>query len=105
VDLAVTRRTASRGPAGILVVNVTGSLVLGVVVGLSLYHGVADPTRAVVGTGFVGAYTTFSTFSYDTVRLLEDGRLRQAALNITLSLAGGLAAAATGLWLVAVAWP
>ncbi|HZM39117.1 MAG TPA: CrcB family protein, partial [Acidimicrobiales bacterium] len=46
VDLAVTRRTASRGPAGILVVNVTGSLVLGVVVGLSLYHGVADPTRA-----------------------------------------------------------
>jgi len=87
------------------VVNVTGSLVLGVVVGLSLYHGVADPTRAVVGTGFVGAYTTFSTFSYDTVRLLEDGRLRQAALNIPLSLAGGLAAAATGLWLEAVAWP
>jgi len=105
VDLAVTRRTASRGPAGILVVNVTGSLVLGVVVGLSLYNGVADPTRAVAGTGFVGAYTTFSTFSYDTVRLLEDGRLREAVLNITLSLAGGLAAAATGLWLVAVAWP
>jgi CrcB protein len=105
VDRTVTRRAATSGPVGTLIVNVTGSLVLGVVVGLGLWHGFDDPTRAVVGTAFGGAYTTFSTFSYETVRLLEDGLLRQALLNITLSLGGGLAAATTGMLLVAMLWP
>jgi len=55
-----------------------------------------QPRYLSVGTGFVGAYATFSTFSYETVRLLEDGATRQSLLNIAASLAGGLAAAAVG---------
>lgn len=97
VDRTVADRTGAGWPAGTLAVNLTGSLLLGFVVGLGIFHGVGDPARAVVGTGFIGAYTTFSTFAYETVRLVEDGAVRHALLNIGLSVAGGLAAAATGM--------
>ena len=52
-----------------------------------------------LGTGLLGAYTTFSTFSYESVRLLEDGAVAEAALNVAGSLVLGLAAAAAGLGL------
>lgn len=97
VDVAVQHRTSSVLPVGTLVVNVTGSLALGFVVGLALYHGLADDARTVVGTGFLGAYTTFSTFSYETVRLVEDGSPGEALLNVAASLVLGLTAAAIGL--------
>jgi CrcB protein len=101
VDLAVSRRTGSGFPAGTLVVNVTGSLVLGFLAGLGLYHGLGDTPRLVIGTGFVGAYTTFSTFSYETFRLLEDGSVREAVLNTTASVVLGLGAATAGLLVAA----
>jgi fluoride exporter len=97
VDVAIQRRRSPTWPPGTLAVNLTGSFVLGLLVGLGLYHGLGDPVRSVAGTGFVGAYTTFSTFSYETVRLLQDGTYRPALLNVTLSMAGGLAAATVGL--------
>jgi fluoride exporter len=97
VDVAVQRRRSPIWPLGTLAVNLSGSFVLGFVVGLGLYHGLGDPVRTVAGTGFVGAYTTFSTFSYETIRLLQDGAYRPALLNVTLSTAGGLAAATVGL--------
>jgi CrcB protein len=97
VDLAVQHRRHTPLPLGTLVVNVTGSLALGFLVGLGLYHGLATTPRTLIGTGFLGAYTTFSTFSYETVRLLEDGSTRDAVLNITTSLGSGLAAAGLGL--------
>jgi CrcB protein len=53
----------------------------------------------VLGTGLLGAYTTFSTFSYETVRLLQEGAAAAAALNVAASLVLGLTAAATGLGL------
>jgi CrcB protein len=78
-------------------VNVTGSLALGLVVGLVLQQGVDPDVRTIVGTGFLGAYTTFSAFSYETFALLEDGAGATAARYAIGSVVAGLAAAACGL--------
>jgi fluoride exporter len=102
VDIAITERTRSPLPWGTLVINVTGSFVLGVVTGLALYHGFPKNVRVVIGVGFCGAYTTFSTFTFETVRLLEEGDAVEAIKNVTGTfLAAGLAAAA-GLALAAI---
>jgi CrcB protein len=97
VDGAVTARRSSARPWGTIVVNVTGSLVLGVLAGLSISHHLPITVGAAVGDGFCGAYTTFSTFSFETVRLVEAGDLVGAAANIGVSLVAGLAAAGAGL--------
>jgi fluoride exporter len=97
IDLAVQLRTEAVFPLGTLTVNLTGSLALGFLVGLSLYHGLGDDVRTVVGTGFLGTYTTFSTFTYETVRLLEDGSTMEALGNAAASAVAGLAAAGVGL--------
>jgi CrcB protein len=99
----VQRRTEQMTPAGTLVVNVTGSLVLGVVVGLALYHGLPSRPRLVLGTGFCGAYTTFSTFTLDTLRLFEEDGAGPALMNVGLNTALSVAAAAAGLALASVA--
>jgi fluoride exporter len=77
-------------------VNVTGSFVLGLVTAAAGDHGLPPAATALVGTGFCGALTTYSTFSYETVRLLEDGALGTAAANVAGSIAAGLAAAVAG---------
>jgi fluoride exporter len=95
VDVLVSERSGSTFPLGTMVVNVTGSFVLGLITGLAMYHGLPRTAREVLGTGLVGAYTTFSTFSFETVQLLEEGELQGALANVAVSLvAGGLAAAA-----------
>jgi CrcB protein len=96
VHAAVQSRTASRFPFGTVVVNLTGSFVLGLIVGLVTYQGVDADLRTIVGTGFLGAYTTFSSYAYDTFGLLEDGVPRAAVVNAVGSIALGLAAAAVG---------
>jgi CrcB protein len=93
----VQSRTASRFPFGIFVVNMVGSFMLGIVVGLVVAQGVDPDLRVVVGTGFIGAYTTFSTFSYDTVGLWESGATRAALVNALGSVGLGLVAATAGL--------
>ena len=97
VDGWVQDRVSGVFPWGTFVINVSGSLLLGVVTGLALYHGLGDLPTIAIGTGFCGAYTTFSTFSYETVRLLEEGSVGLAAGNAFGSVAVGLAAAAIGL--------
>lgn len=79
---------------GTFVINATGSLLLGFITGLALYHGLHGAPRVVAGTGFCGAYTTFSAFSLETVRMIEQGAHR-AALRYSLSTAAvcGTAAA------------
>ena len=97
VDGWVQGRAGGPFPWGTFVVNMTGCLVLGVVTGLGLHHGLGDTTRTIVGTGGLGAYTTFSTLSFETVRLAEEGAVDRAFLNAAGSLLVGLAAAAAGL--------
>jgi len=84
-------------PLGTLAVNVSGSLVLGIVTGLALCHGLPRVPKAVLGAGFCGAYTTFSTHAFETVRLAEDGARRSAVVNVLANLLLGTAAAAAGL--------
>lgn len=86
-------------PLGTTVINVTGSFLLGLVTGLALAHGLPPEWRAVLGTGFLGGYTTFSTASYETVRLAQQRRYRAALMNGVGMLALALAAAGLGLWL------
>jgi CrcB protein len=92
LDGLVSERVRAELPAGTLAVNVSGSLVLGLVTGLTL-HGDA---LVVVGTGLLGSYTTFSTWIFESHRLAEDGRGRVALANLVLSVAVGLAAVALG---------
>lgn len=101
VDGLVQSRARGVFPYGTFVINVTGSFVLGLVTGLALYHGLGPLPRALIGTGLCGAYTTFATFSYESVRLLEEGSFAAAMSNVFLSLIAGLLAAAAG---IAVVW-
>lgn len=95
-DLAVQRRHDSVFPWGTLVVNVVGSAVLGVTAGAVSASGGPAWVLTLVGTGFCGALTTFSTFGFETVRLVEDGAFGEAGLNVAVSVAAGLVACAGG---------
>lgn len=101
-DQWVQSRHDSVLPWGTFTVNVTGSLILGVVGGAASTGALPAWVLTLVGTGFCGALTTFSTFTYETWRLLETGSWRPAILNVVGSLAVGLAAAALG-WVVGTA--
>jgi CrcB protein len=92
LDGAVARRLGRDFPYGTLAVNVSGALALGVLVGVA----VSGDGYRLIGTGVLGAYTTFSTWMLETRRLAEDGRLRLGALNIVVSLALGVGAAWLG---------
>jgi CrcB protein len=93
LDSAVRTRRATTFPYATLVINVSGSLLLGVLTGLVLFHGGAGTVRQVVGTGFCGGYTTFSAVSFETIRLVQQGRLAlawaTAAGNLLLTLGAG----------------
>jgi CrcB protein len=101
VELAVSARTGRRFPWGTLLVNVTGSFALGFITGLALYHGLGARSKTIVGTGFVGAYTTYSTFAYETVDVSERASARAASAYATVSIVAGVAAATLGLVLAA----
>jgi fluoride exporter len=87
LDGAVASRVGSAFPFGTLAVNLTGALALGVLHGA----GVGDDAVRLAGIGLLGAYTTFSTWTLESHRLGEDGRLRLGLANLIVSLALGLA--------------
>lgn len=97
LDGAVRARVVGRFPVGTAVVNLSGSLLLGVLTGLVMFHGAPGRLTLVAGTGFCGGYTTFSTATFETVRLAQQGELGGAGLNLAVSVAGTMAAAAVGL--------
>jgi len=101
-DGAVQDRSSGAFPFGTLTVNCTGSFILGVVTALAWYHGLGGRAHAVVGVGFCGALTTWSSVTWETVRLAEDGLVRQAVLNVVGGTAAALAAAALAIAVVAV---
>jgi CrcB protein len=101
VDRWVQTRHASAMPWGTFTVNAVGSLVLGLAAGAVAAADGPDWVLVLVGTGFCGALTTFSTFGYETVRLAEEGAVGTAVLNVVGSVAVGLAACAGGWWLAA----
>jgi len=96
VDAEVEHRSTHPRPHGTLVVNAAGSLVLGVVTALALRGEVSDGALTVIGVGFCGALTTFSTFAVETVRLLEDGAVDHAFKNAVLHATIAIGAAAIG---------
>lgn len=102
VERAISARRGRYFPWGTLVVNVTGSLALGFLTGLALYHGLATTPKAVVGTGFIGAYTTFSTYAYETVDVAERTSARVAGTYAVVSIVAGVAGATLGLVLAAL---
>jgi fluoride exporter len=102
-DRAVQRRHDSVFPWGTLAVNVAGSLVLGFVAGAAA-RGVSPHVLALVGTGFCGALTTYSTFSYESVRLVQQGARFFAVANIAVSVVAGLGAAFCGVAVAEAIW-
>jgi fluoride exporter len=100
IDGWIEDRVGDDFPWGTLVVNVTGCLALGVLTGLARSHGLGSTVGTIIGTGGLGAYTTFSTFTFETVRLVEEGKLSFALGNVVTSMVAGLGAAALGIAIV-----
>lgn len=95
LDRTIQLRHESWTPWGTLTVNLLGALLLGALLGLASGRVGADLVPF-LGTGFCGSFTTYSSFSYETVRLLEERRSWAALGNITVTLLGGLGAAMLG---------
>ena len=102
VDRFVQDHTGGAFPWGTFAVNVSGAFLLGILTGLGISHGLDPTARTVVGTAGFGAYTTFTTFTFETVRLAEEGAVNEALRDAIGSFVAGLAAAAAGLALAAV---
>lgn len=98
VDRAVARRVGGSFPFGTLTVNVSGALLLGLVTGLVL----SQPVALLAGTAFLGAFTTFSTWMFETQRLAEERQIKTALANLAVSLVAGLVAAAAGHWIASL---
>jgi CrcB protein len=103
-DRAVQSRHDSVFPWGTLVVNVAGCLILGLLTGAATAGAAGSRLQLLLGTGLCGALTTYSTFSYETLRLARDGARSYAFLNAAASVAAGLAAAFAGVSLAGVLW-
>jgi fluoride exporter len=105
IDRTVQARHDSVFPWGTFGANVGGSFILGVLTGATVAGAVAGGVLTLVGTGMCGALTTYSTFSYETIRLLEERATLYALLNVGASVIAGLAAAYVGIAIAAAIWP
>ncbi|MCL6668098.1 fluoride efflux transporter CrcB [Streptomyces panaciradicis] len=103
-DRAVQSRHDSVFPWGTFAVNVTGCLILGLLTGAVAQGAAGSQTQLLLGTGLCGALTTYSTFSYETLRLTETGAGLYAAANVVGSVTAGLGAAFAGVWLARALW-
>ncbi|ALD63524.1 fluoride efflux transporter CrcB [Arthrobacter sp. AG1021] len=102
LDGLVASRLAGSMPWGTILINLSGSFLLGLLAGLAAGNLLPAAWQLAVGTGFLGGYTTFSTASVETVRLLQARKPVASAANAFGTLLGALSAAGLGLW--AAAW-
>ena len=102
LDAWINESVQSRFPWGTFVVNIIGSTAFGLLVGLQHGGQIATRTAVIAGTGFCGAFTTFSTHAVESVLLVEDRELRLAAYNIVGTLASCAIGAAVGFGLAAL---
>jgi fluoride exporter len=103
-DRAIQVRHDTVFPWGTFTVNVIGSLILGIITGAITAGGASPQVQLAMGTGFCGALTTYSTFSYETLRLLEDDARLFAATNVAASIVVGLGAAFLGVAISQAIW-
>ncbi|MDK0520618.1 fluoride efflux transporter CrcB [Streptomyces sp. ML-6] len=103
-DRAVQSRHDSVFPWGTFAVNVSGSLILGLLTGAVAAGAASSHVQLLIGTGLCGALTTYSTFSYETLRLAEEGARFYAAANVLASVVAGLGAVFVGVSLAQALW-
>ncbi|MFF7166966.1 fluoride efflux transporter CrcB [Streptomyces sp. NPDC008086] len=103
-DRAVQSRHDSVFPWGTFLVNVSGCLILGLITGAAAQGAASSHLQLLLGTGLCGALTTYSTFSYETLRLAETGAGLYAVANIAGSVTAGLGAAFVGVSLAQAVW-
>lgn len=96
-DRAIQSRHDTLFPWGTLTVNVVASLVLGALAGAQAQ--MSAQVTALIGTGFCGALSTYSTFSYETLRLVEERSVFYAVVNVAVTLVAGIGAAGLGWWI------
>lgn len=99
LDGVIRTRLKTAFPWATTVINVTGSLLLGLLTGLTVVHLLPEQLGVILGAGFLGGYTTFSTASYETVQLIRQGRYGASLLSGLLMLVLCVGAASVGLWL------
>lgn len=99
IDGLIKSRMSTALPWGTIIINVSGSLALGLLTGLAGANLLPEAWHLVLGTGFLGGYTTFSTASFETVRLLQERRWVAGLVNGLGTLVFATAATAIGMWL------
>ncbi|WP_334172619.1 fluoride efflux transporter CrcB [Sinomonas sp.] len=100
LDGLIRARVRTALPVGTILINISGSFLLGLIAGATL-RGAPPELQAIAGTGFLGGYTTFSTASVETIRLIQANRPATAALNALGTLAAAVLAATAGMLLAA----
>jgi fluoride exporter len=99
IDGLIRSKLGRRFPWGTIFINVSGALLLGIITSLTLRHDLSITDKLIVGTGFCGGYTTFSTASFEAVRLLEEKRLWAAAWHVFMNIGLTTLAAVIALYI------
>jgi CrcB protein len=102
VDRFIQSRRDAVFPLGTLSVNLVGSFILGGLAAAARQANLPAATMTALGTGFCGGLTTFSTFSFETIRLVEEGSVLEATANVGISMLGGVLGALLGYALLSV---
>ncbi len=100
VDGRVKESIERTFPFGTIFINVTGSFILGLLTGLFTHHLISSPAKTLIGTGFCGGYTTFSTANYESIRLAKGAKRLLALANTGITLVLTMAAAIVGIEIV-----